>query len=442
MQVQYLELDQIIPYEFNNRTHPQQQIDRIANSISLFGFNQPIVVDESSTILVGHGRWAAAKKLGLVKAPVLLRAGLSETDKRAYRILDNKLQNDSGWDYNNLELELGSLEDSGFDLKAWDLDTLLPPMPELEAASASEDDFDPTSCDEQETYIKLGDVIELGPHRVACVDCLKPEDVSNLFGDVRSKLLFTSPPYSDLREYEGNVDLSIDNLVGFLPVWRDFNEFMAVNLGLKFKDSEIVPYWDEYLSAASSAGLKLISWNVWDRLHAGSIGHATRMFRVEHEWIFVFGANSRDLRRTVSNDSATYHGKDLQKGKISSVREADGSIKKTKSKIYAHRQIGTVCRLTFENGAITKDHPATMPVGLPSEYIQAFCDIGDVVSDCFLGSGTTLIAAEQLGRICYGTEISPKYCQVIIERYRKHCEKVGKPFDCKINGERFAGYES
>lgn len=125
MQVQYLELDQIIPYEFNNRTHPQQQIDRIANSISLFGFNQPIVVDESNTILVGHGRWAAAKKLGMVKAPVLLRAGLSETDKRAYRILDNKLQNDSGWDYNNLELELGSLEDSGFDLKAWDLDSLL-----------------------------------------------------------------------------------------------------------------------------------------------------------------------------------------------------------------------------------------------------------------------------------------------------------------------------
>lgn len=143
MQVQYLELDQIIPYEFNNRTHPQQQIDRIANSISLFGFNQPIVVDESSTILVGHGRWVAAKKLGLVKAPVLLRAGLSETDKRAYRILDNKLQNDSGWDYNNLELELGSLEDSGFDLKAWDLDTLLPPMPEPKLPDINDDEPEP-----------------------------------------------------------------------------------------------------------------------------------------------------------------------------------------------------------------------------------------------------------------------------------------------------------
>lgn len=427
-------IEELIDYARNPRRN-EQAVDSVAASLKEFGWRQPVVIDSDGVIVVGHTRVKAAKKLGMTKAPCLVADDLTPEQVKAYRILDNKIGEKSDWDYELLELELAEIK---LDLSPFDVtfDGAVPSL--LDEKEAHEDDFDPTSCDEQETYIKLGDVIELGPHRVACIDCLKAEDISNLFGDVRSKLLFTSPPYSDLREYEGNVDLSIDNLVKFLPVWRDFNEFMAVNLGLKFKDSEIVPYWDEYLSAASSAGLKLISWNVWDRLHAGSIGHATRMFRVEHEWIFVFGANSRDLRRTVSNDSATYHGKDLQKGIISSVRQADGSIKKTKSKTYTHRQIGTVCRLTFENGSARKDHPAVMPIGLPSEYIQAFCEVGDVVSDCFLGSGTTLIAADQLDRICYGTEISPKYCQVIIERYRKHCENAGKPFDCKINGEVFA----
>lgn len=116
----------LIPYELNNRKHPEQQINRIANSISEFGFNQPIIVDEQNIVLVGHGRLAAALKLGLDKVPVLQVLGLTEAKKKAYRILDNKLQNDSEWDFNNLELELAHLEDLGFELEPWGLDELLP----------------------------------------------------------------------------------------------------------------------------------------------------------------------------------------------------------------------------------------------------------------------------------------------------------------------------
>ena len=118
-------INELIPYEFNNRIHSQTQIDRIAKSIKDFGFNQPIIIDENNVILVGHGRLLAAKVLELKEVPVVQLKELSEDKKKAYRILDNKLQNDSTWDFNNLELELGALEDAGFDLEAWGLDEII-----------------------------------------------------------------------------------------------------------------------------------------------------------------------------------------------------------------------------------------------------------------------------------------------------------------------------
>lgn len=128
MKIDYIDPSKLIPYEFNNRRHDEAQIDRIANSIKEFGFTQPLVIDESNIILVGHGRWIAAQKLKLDKVPVLIKSDLTETQKKAYRILDNKLQNDSTWDFNNLELELGHLEDLDFDLKAWGLEELMIPQ--------------------------------------------------------------------------------------------------------------------------------------------------------------------------------------------------------------------------------------------------------------------------------------------------------------------------
>lgn len=123
-QVEQKAITDIKPYEFNNRRHEEEQIERIARSIREFGFNQPIVVDENGVILVGHGRLFAAQKLGLSTVPVVTIADLNDEQKRAYRILDNKLQNDSTWNFNNLDLELGWLEDQGFDLKEWGLDGL------------------------------------------------------------------------------------------------------------------------------------------------------------------------------------------------------------------------------------------------------------------------------------------------------------------------------
>lgn len=153
MEIQQVDIDSLVPYEFNNRNHSEEQVNRIANSIKEFGFNQPIVIDESNIVLVGHGRLFAAKKLGLDKVPVLKKSGLSEAQKKGYRILDNKLQNDSTWSFDNLELELGFLEDNGFDLESWGLDTLVTP------------DFQPASEEEQ------GKLDELEPKMVKCPSC-------------------------------------------------------------------------------------------------------------------------------------------------------------------------------------------------------------------------------------------------------------------------------
>lgn len=126
METQTASTASLIPYERNNRQHSQQQVDRIANSIAEFGFNQPIVVDENNIVLVGHGRLDAAKKLGLAEVPIVRKAGLTETQKKAYRILDNKLQNDSTWDQANLELEFNLLEEEAFNFADWGLEDLLP----------------------------------------------------------------------------------------------------------------------------------------------------------------------------------------------------------------------------------------------------------------------------------------------------------------------------
>lgn len=124
MQITQAPTTSILPYPQNNRTHPDQQIERIATSIKEYGFNQPIVIDEKNEILVGHGRFLAAQKLKLASVPVLKKTNLNETQKRAYRILDNKLQNDSAWEFENLEAELNFLEENDFDLEAWGLDSL------------------------------------------------------------------------------------------------------------------------------------------------------------------------------------------------------------------------------------------------------------------------------------------------------------------------------
>jgi len=404
MQTQLSPIDSIIPYPKNPRTHSETQVERIAKSIKEFGFNQPIVVDEKNIVLVGHGRLEAAKKLGLKEVPTLQLKKLSETQKGAYRVLDNKLQNDSTWDFETLELELKELESNGFELEPWGLDDLKD-LFEQEDPEVKDDDFDESECENDETFIKLGDLIELGAHRVMCGDSTKSEDVDYLMCSKKSTMIFTDPPYALFGNSTGVAGISDDKMVR--PFFRElFNQ--AKRITEKFGHIYICCDWHSAFSIeAISREVELKAKNlcIWDK-GDGGVG---AMYQQCYEMIWFF-ANSPINRTTMHT---------VKRGE----RVVNG--------------VPNIWRSSRVHGE--RLHNAQKPIEIVCIPIENGSDFGDIVADLFLGSGSTLIAADQLGRICYGMEISPKYCHVIIERYKKYCKDNNKPFVCKINGEKFSG---
>lgn len=263
-----------------------------------------------------------------------------------------------------------------------------------------------------------GEVVTLGNHRVMCGDCTQTEDVSRLMQDTHAKLLFTSPPYSDIYEYSGN-NLDPAHLASFIPAFRDHADIMCVNLGIKKRNHEIITYWDEYIHAAHSCGLKLLSWNVWDKINPGSIAQQRFMFPLRHEFIFVFGEAPVKLNRTIPKiDRDFKRGAVLPDGR--KVRDPDGTLHFTTSNHQYHEK-NKPLETVITCGAV-KSRPvwgiAQMPETLAIEYIKACTQEGDTVIDPFGGSGTTLIACEKLNRKCLIMEINSASCDTIIKRYK------------------------
>jgi len=268
----------------------------------------------------------------------------------------------------------------------------------------------------EEAITKVGDLWILNNHRVLCGDCTKAEDVERVMTDKKAEILFTSPPYFDLREYENNSNLEVSHIIEFIEKFHPYTDYQIVNLGLKRKDNEIIEYWQEYIQKAKKVGYKFLSWNVWDRLEVCGIVNQTAMFEIDHEWIFVFGNSFKTLNRLIEHSENT---KDRYKYGASTRRLKDGTLKDIElSKTHKKKQLGTIQRIGLLK-ARTGDnmHPAMFPIELPAEYVKAMTQEKDIVCDPFLGSGTTLIASDQLNRICYGIEIEPRYVDVILERY-------------------------
>ena len=382
-------IHELKPYEFNNRNHSEEQIKHIADSIREFGFNQSLVIDEGDNILVGHGRWYAAQHLKMLEVPCVKVTDLTEQQKRAYRILDNKIQNDSTWSFNNLELELGWLEDNEFNLEFCGLGELKSLFPEDEP-EVEEDEAPAVS--EDEPYIKLGDLIELGRHRVVCGDYLEENALSGAIYD----LVFTDPPYGMSLDVDFDSMFSGDashKNVGkrYEPVTGDGEYFSPKYLLDKYESvPEIILFGGDYFCKDLPVDG---SWFCWDK-------------RVNEQ-----------MDKVVGNCFELAWSKRRHKKEVARIMWS------------GHHGLDTKKRV----------HPTQKPIKLVGWFFERIR--GDFVYDPFLGSGTTLIACEQLGRTCHGTEIEPKYCQVIIERYRNHCVKHDKPFECRINGEVFEGYK-
>ena len=318
-------------------------------------------------------------------------------ERKRFIMQDNAEMGEHDWDMvaNQYELE---------DLDAWGIDVpYADPQEEVEEDEAPEVSQDPPVSN-------LGEIYQLGRHRVMCGDSTDKEQLDTLMNKEYASFCFTSPPYSDMRDYGGG-DLYVENIASFLSI--DNCSFYAVNLGLQRKDNAINRYWDTYIQIAEDRGLKLTAWNIWSKRNmGGSIANMSAMFPIEHEWILVFGGSKDSINRTKKNKTAGLHTG------ISN-RQKDGTTKKVYPKIVKEYGVmGSVYEGVYATGE--KEHPAVYPVHLPAEYIKACTQKDDIVYDPFLGSGTNVIACEQTDRTCYGMELDEKYLDVIRKRWAKY----------------------
>ncbi len=391
----------------NARRHSVKNLDAIKGSLEAFGQQKPIVVTPKGVVIAGNGTLEAAKALGWEDINVI-RMDLRGKELRAFALADNRSAELADWDVEILGVELAQLQVDGFDIEAIGFKSS-----EVKAHSRMEGLTDPDAVpDKVETRCKTGDLWVLGEHRLLCGDSTNEKDVKRLMGAEKAELCFTSPPYADQREYNGGKELSTEHLATFIRASRDNVKLFAVNLGISRKDGEVNCYWDDYIKVSRNFGLKLLSWNVWDKGECGSIGNQTAMFGIVHEWVFIFGYDSKKINRTVPNKSfgeiANHTGN----------RQVDGSIKKSKDLIVGQfRNMDTIHRQTPQKARDEIDHPARFPVAFPEAYIEACTDAGERVYDAFLGSGSTLIACEKTERRCFGMEIDPHYCDVILKRW-------------------------
>jgi DNA modification methylase len=401
----------------NARKHNDKNIEAIIASLRRFGQQKPIVIDRNNIVRAGNGTLEAARRLGWDSIDCV-NTSLEGSDAIAYAIADNRTAELAEWDDDVLAAQLNGLltESEEIALAAgWTAE-------EIEAMVAlSEDDPEITEDDVPEPPVdpitKSGDLWILGEHRLLCGDSTKADDVSKLMGGAKADLCFTSPPYGQQRDYtkEGKEkcqdwDGLMQGVFANLPMSESGQ--VLVNLGLIHREGEWMPYWDGWIEWMRSQGWRRFGWYVWDQ-GSGLPGDWNGRFAPSHEFIWNFNKTSCRPEKTVATKDATRARKG-QSVPIGFRKEGGSAACTSPDSIGQDFKIpDSVVRIN-RSPVDGKLHPATFPVALPSFAMQ--CWPGDVYEP-FCGSGTTLIAAQQLNRKCYGMEISPQYCDVIVKRW-------------------------
>lgn len=372
MNIETMALKFIKPYKNNAKLHPKEQIEQIKRSIEEFGFNDPIAIDEHDTIIEGHGRYIALLQLGHTEAPVIRLSHLNDTQKKAYIIAHNKLTLNSEFDMDLIIKELDDIKIdldptiTGFDLS--ELDNL------LDTDEVVEDEFDIEVP--QEPKSKLGDLWLLDGHRVLCGDSTSDDDVNNLTNGNKVDMVFTDPPYG--MNLDTDYTKMGDGGKKHNRIIADDKQFNAHFILNKFSYCNEIFLWgaDYYVETLNRQYPDLGSWIIWDKY---------------------------------SDDDR----KGLLDGRFGSSFETCWSKQKHK------REIARVLVTTnyTSRGDETRVHPTQKPVSLAKWFFDRWGSNNDIVLDLFGGSGSTLIASEQVKRQCYIMELDPKYIDVIVKRF-------------------------
>ncbi|MCC5968039.1 MAG: site-specific DNA-methyltransferase [Natronohydrobacter sp.] len=422
-QIAFWPLDRLKPYARNAKTHDAHQVTKIAASMAEFGWTVPCLVAADGELIAGHGRVLAAAQLGLAEAPVIVLDHLTEAQRRAYRIADNKLTEMGGWDEALLLEELRGLLAEDFDLGLIgipedELDALLRDGTE-DRATIDDDTADAIPDAPAEPITKPGDIWALGDHRLICGDATDVAVVARLMDGAQASLMFTSPPYAQQRDYGaakekvGDWDALMQGVFAAAPVTETAQ--LLVNLGLIHRDGEWQPYWEDWTLWMRAQGWRRFGWYVWDQ-GPGLPGDWNGRLAPSHEFIFHFNRQPRKPNKTIESKHA---GETLGGGGL---RGADGTVhRKTGfgNAIQSHRIPDSVFRIMRHKGGLgaAGSHPAVFPVALVEAVLEAFTDPGDLVFEPFCGSGTQLIAAERTGRRCFAVELDPVYCDVAVRRW-------------------------
>ena len=377
-------IEDLIPYARNSRTHSDAQIAQVAASIKEFGFLSPIIISKDNTILCGHARFYASQKLGLKKVPCIKEEYLTESQKRAYIIADNKLSINAGWDDEMLKVELEELKADAFDLSLTgfdpaELDKLLSP----DVGDIEEDDFDVDDELEKPVFSKPGDIWTLGRHKVICGDSTLPETFDKLLGDIKVNLVCTDPPYMiSLKNKSGSItndDLNDKDAYAFLSKCnKNFKSSMAI-------DASIYEFYATmktrvFYDAFEDAGFKVGAGLIWKKPRAPFM-RTDWKFNMEP---IIFGWRKDGKHKWYGDQKQT------------AIFEFD-SIKDSETEGCGH--------------------PSSKPVPLIAYLIKQCTTQNSAVLDGFLGSASTLIACDKLDRICYGVEFEPKFVDVAVKRY-------------------------
>jgi DNA modification methylase len=428
--ITYLSPSALQPYPRNPRTHSKRQIRQIADSIKEFGFTNPVLIDRDGGIIAGHGRVEAAKLLGIDSVPTIRLEDMTEAQKRAYILADNKLAENAGWDRELLALELQYLTelDIDFDLtitgfETTEIDLLIEGLEPAEDDPAA--DSVPESDPDAPVISQVGDLWLLGPHRILCGDATNPDSFKRLMGGQTAQMVFIDPPYN----------VAIDGHVCGLGSIRheefamasgemseaEFTEFLRGVFGhlIEYSMDGSIHYvcmdWrhiHELLTAGRSAYTEIKNLCVWNKDNGGM----GSFYRSKHELVFVF------------KNGTEPHINNFELGQNGRYR----------TNVWNYPGVNSLREGRLDDLAM---HPTVKPVALVADAMLDCSRRGGIVLDGFGGSGTTLIAAEKTGRKAYAMELDPKYVDTAIRRWQEytgeeatHAES-GRTFD-DIHAER------
>lgn len=374
----------LIPYARNARTHSEEQVTQIAASIKEFGFLSPIIVSKDNTILCGHGRFYAAQKLGLEKVPCIKEEYLTETQKRAYILADNKLSLNAGWDNEMLAVELSELQDDNFDLglTGFDLSEIEDLFDNGSTDGVEDDDYDLDAALNKAAFVQRGDVWTVGRHKLMCGDATSEEDVNTLMGDKKANLIVTDPPYNVAFESSDGLSIKNDKMEN-----NKFYEFLLA--AFKNMASHLEKGGAAYVFHADTEGLNFRKAFIDAGFHLSGcciwVKNSLVLGRSDYQW---------------QHEPVLYGF--LQNGKHYWSKNAGRS----QTTIW-----------NFDKPKKNKNHPTSKPLDLLAYPIGNSSQENAIVIDTFGGSGSTLMTCEQTNRTCYMMELDEKYASVILRRY-------------------------